>query len=93
MNPFMDPPRYMPPGGEAAQVDLSLRTNEVAEVTDLGGTWHQVRAVLDTGARTQFDCAFPAQHTLMTRNPCSYLLCLWLAALPRHALHNWTDPT
>ena len=41
----------MPPGGEEAQVDLSLRTNEVAEVTDVGGTWHRARAVLDTGAR------------------------------------------
>ena len=48
----MDPPRYMPPGGEAAQADLSLHTNEVAEVTDLGGIWHHARAVLDTGEQT-----------------------------------------
>ncbi len=47
----MDPPRYIPPGGEAAQVDLSLHTDEFAEVTDIGGTWHRAKAVLDTGAQ------------------------------------------
>ena len=59
MNPFMDPPRYIPPGGEAAQVDLNLRTNEIAEVTDIGGTWHQARAILDTGARSHAGCPAP----------------------------------
>ena len=53
MNPFMDPPRYIPPGGEAAQVDLRLHTNETAEVADVGGSWHHARAILDTGERTQ----------------------------------------
>ncbi len=32
-------------------MDLSLHTNEFAEVTDIGGTWHRAKAVLDTGAQ------------------------------------------
>lgn len=35
-------------GEDAA--DLNLRVMEVAEVADLGMTWHRCRACLDTGA-------------------------------------------
>lgn len=47
-NPFMSPARYIPEGGEDA-VDLQLYTREVAEVADLGMTWHRCSAILDTG--------------------------------------------
>jgi len=32
-------------------VDLRLHTREVAEVADLGMTWHRANALLDTGAQ------------------------------------------
>lgn len=51
-NPFMDPPRYLPAGGEDAP-DLQLRTREIAEVADLGLAWHRAQAVLDTGTLIQ----------------------------------------
>lgn len=48
----MDPPRYLPAGGEDAP-DLQLRTREIAEVADLGLAWHRAQAVLDTGKLIQ----------------------------------------
>jgi hypothetical protein len=47
-NPFLDPPRYIPPGGEAA-ADLSLRVHETLHVYDAALIPHTASAVLDTG--------------------------------------------
>ena len=44
----MDPPRYIPPGGESAQ-DLNLSVRETARVADAGMGWREASALLDTG--------------------------------------------
>jgi len=56
-NPFLDPPRYIPPGGEDAP-DLELRVREALYVLDVGLVRHRASAILDTGN---------AGHTLITR--------------------------
>lgn len=51
-NPFLDPPRYMPPSprsGGVSAADLRLSTDEIAEVRDVGMEWYPCQACLDTG--------------------------------------------
>uniref|UniRef100_A0A7S1XB68 Peptidase A2 domain-containing protein n=1 Tax=Tetraselmis chuii TaxID=63592 RepID=A0A7S1XB68_9CHLO len=62
-NPFLDPPRYIPPGGEAA-ADLSLRVHETLHVYDAALIPHTASAVLDTGN---------AGNTMITRRVASSL--------------------
>jgi hypothetical protein len=51
-NPLWNPARYVPPppgaGGVSAS-DLTLSTDEVAEVRDVNGNWYPCNACLDTG--------------------------------------------
>lgn len=51
-NPFLDPPRYIPPGGEDAP-DLELRVREALYVLDVGLVRHRASAILDTGEQIQ----------------------------------------
>lgn len=55
-NPFWQPARYMPQGGEMQQ-DMTLRTNMMVSVLDAGLQPHPCRACLDTG--TLCRCGVP----------------------------------
>jgi hypothetical protein len=44
-------------------VDLALHVMELAEVADLGMTWHRCRACLDTGAAQTEVVHHPSKHT------------------------------
>lgn len=50
-NPFLDPPRYIPPSPSAGSsaMDMRLSTDEIAEVRDVGMSWYPCSACLDTG--------------------------------------------
>lgn len=66
-NPFWQPARYMPQGGEMQQ-DMTLRTHMMVSVLDAGLQPHPCRACLDTGKLSGYG-VLPADTYACWRGP------------------------